>query len=309
MVARLASQSTVARKGEAGGRLSRTFRDYFWGVAFLIPALAVFGLFLWTPIVKGIVYSFYNIDFVNGNRFVGLTNYTEALASSDMGIAVRNTLYYMFLGVLMGFWVPSVVAIAISELRRFQGIMRLVVYLPNIVPAVALYAMWMWLYDPLGPLNQLLSWFGIGGVEWLTNKHWATFSIVLAETWQGFGATALIYLAGIVGIPKDLYEAAEIDGAGVFRRIRHITLPGIRHLYLLLFIMQMIATSQGFQTQVALTGGGPNNATLTYMYQIINQAFTLLNYGRASALGVMMFVVLTLLSAVLYRLQGRSPQA
>ncbi|MEK0316284.1 carbohydrate ABC transporter permease [Cohnella sp. 56] len=305
----MASQSTLARREEAGGRLSKAFKDYFWGVAFLVPALAVFGLFLWTPIVKGVVYSFYNIDFVNGNRFVGWTNYAEALASSDMGIAVRNTLLYMFLGVLMGFWVPSVVAIAISELRRFQGVMRLVVYLPNIVPAVALYAMWIWLYDPLGPLNQFLSWFGIDGVNWLTDKRWATFSIVLAETWQGFGATALIYLAGIVGIPKDLYEAAEIDGAGVFRRIRHITLPGIRHLYLLLFIMQLIATSQGFQTQVALTGGGPNNATLTYMYQIINQAFTFLNYGRASALGVMMFVALTLLSAVLYRLQGRSPQA
>ncbi|MFD2334151.1 carbohydrate ABC transporter permease [Cohnella sp. GCM10020058] len=308
-MAGLASQSTVARKGEAGGRLSKSFREYFWGVAFLVPAIAVFGLFLWTPIVKGVVYSFYNIDFVNGNHFVGWTNYAEALASSDLGIAVRNTLFYMFLGVLMGFWVPSVVAIAISELRRFQSGMRLIVYLPNIVPAVALYAMWMWLYDPLGPLNQLLSWFGIDRVDWLTNKHWATFSIVLAETWQGFGATALIYLAGIVGIPKDLYEAAEIDGAGVFRRIRHITLPGIRHLYLLLFIMQLIATSQGFQTQVALTGGGPNNATLTYMYQIINQAFTYLNYGRASAMGVMMFVVLTVLSAVLYRLQGRSPQA
>lgn len=305
----MASPTTFVRDNEAGGRLAKKIKDHFWGVVFLLPALAVFGLFLWTPIVKGIVYSFFSIDFVNGNRFVGWTNYAEALASSDLGVAVRNTLYYMFLGVLMGFWVPSVVAIAISELRRFQGVMRLVVYLPNIVPAVALYAMWMWLYDPLGPLNQLLSWFGIDGINWLTDKRWATFSIVLAETWQGFGASALIYLAGIVSIPKDLYEAAEIDGAGVFRRIRHITLPGIKHLYLLLFIMQLIATSQGFQTQVALTGGGPNNATLTYMYQIINQAFTNLNYGRASAMGVMMFVALTLLSAVLYRLQGRSPQA
>lgn len=305
----MASQTVVLTKRKAGGRLAKKkLREYAWGIAFLLPAIAVFGLFLWTPIVKGILYSFQSIDFVNGNHFVGWTNYHEVLTSSDLGIAVRNTLLYMSLGVLMGFWVPSVVAIAISELRRFQGGMRLIVYLPNIVPAVALYAMWMWLYDPLGPLNQFLSWFGIGQINWLTDKHWATFSIVLAETWQGFGATALIYLAGIVGIPKDLYEAAEIDGAGVFRRIFHITLPGIRHLYLLLFIMQLIATSQGFQTQVALTGGGPNNATLTYMYQIINQAFTSFNYGKASAMGVLMFVALTLLSAVLYRLQGRSEQ-
>ncbi|OZB99099.1 ABC transporter permease [Paenibacillus sp. XY044] len=290
-------------------RRPRKFREYIWGIAFLFPAIVVFGLFLWTPIVKGILYSFQNVDFVLGNSFVGWDNYREVLTSSDLGIAVRNTLFYMFLGVIIGFWVPSLVAIAISELRRMQGLMRLFVYLPNIVPAVALYAMWMWMYDPLGPLNQLLSWFGINGINWLTDKHWAMFSIVLAETWQGFGASALIYLAGIVSIPKDLYEAAEIDGAGVMQRILHITIPGIRHLYLLLFILQLISTSQGFQTQVALTGGGPNNATLTYMYQIINQAFTNLNYGKASAMGVMMFVALTLLSTVLYRIQGRSPKA
>nr|WP_256992171.1 sugar ABC transporter permease [Paenibacillus sp. XY044] len=296
---------------ERGGviRRPRKFREYIWGIAFLFPAIVVFGLFLWTPIVKGILYSFQNVDFVLGNSFVGWDNYREVLTSSDLGIAVRNTLFYMFLGVIIGFWVPSLVAIAISELRRMQGLMRLFVYLPNIVPAVALYAMWMWMYDPLGPLNQLLSWFGINGINWLTDKHWAMFSIVLAETWQGFGASALIYLAGIVSIPKDLYEAAEIDGAGVMQRILHITIPGIRHLYLLLFILQLISTSQGFQTQVALTGGGPNNATLTYMYQIINQAFTNLNYGKASAMGVMMFVALTLLSTVLYRIQGRSPKA
>ncbi|MCL6458300.1 MAG: sugar ABC transporter permease [Gorillibacterium sp.] len=276
---------------------------------FLLPALIIFGLFLWTPIVKGIVYSFLNVDFINGNKFVGLTNYREVLAGSDMLTAVRNTLYYMFLGVLIGFWIPSVVAIAISELRRFQGAMRLIIYLPNIVPAVVLYGMWMWLYDPIGPFNQMLSWFGATSVPWLTDKSWAMLSIVLAETWQGFGATTLIYLAAVVGIPKDLYEAAEIDGAGVFQRIRHITIPGIRHIYVLMFIMQLIGVSQGFQSQMAMTGGGPNNATLTYMYQIINQAFSYYDYGKASAMGVLMFIVLTTLSIVLYYLQGRGKKA
>ncbi|MFC3802746.1 carbohydrate ABC transporter permease [Cohnella sp. GCM10012308] len=287
-------------------RLAKRFRDHFWGIAFLLPAVAVFCLFLWTPIAKGILYSFMQIDFVKGNHFVGLDNYKAVLDNSVVGIAVRNTIFYMLLGVVIGFWVPSIVSIAVSELRWCQGFMRLIVYLPNIVPAVVLYGMWQYLYDPLGPLNQILGWFGAHQVMWLTDKSVAMLSIVLAETWQGFGSAALIYLAGIVSIPKDLYEAAEIDGAGILQRIRYITIPGIRHLYVLLFILQLIGTSQGFQTHVALTGGGPNNTTLTYMYQITNEAFIRFDFGRAAAMGVLMFVALTALSVLLYSFQGRS---
>jgi len=288
--------------------LIKKSKDYLWGVLFILPAIIVFCLFLWTPIAKGVVYSFMQVDFINGSHYVGLKNYREVMANSDVGITIWNTVYYMILCVLLGFWVPSIVAIAISELRRFQGAMRLIVYLPHIVPAVVLYGMWQWLYDPLGPVNQIASWFGDHQLMWLTDKSIAMISIVIAETWQAFGGATLIYLAGIVGIPKDLYEAAEIDGAGVLQRIRHITIPGIRHLYVLMFILQLISTSQGFMTHMALTGGGPNNATLTYMYQIINEAFTNLNYGRASAMGVLMFLVLTSLSVVLYYFQGRSKE-
>jgi len=287
----------------------RALQEYGWGLVFLLPAIAVFCVFLWTPIAKGIFYSFMNVDFVRGNSFVGFANYREIFASSVLTKSVLNTLYYMLLCVLIGFWVPSIVSIAISELRWFKGTMRLVVYLPNIVPAVVLYGMWQWLYDPLGPANQIVSWFGGHQIMWLTDKSMAMISIVIAETWQSFGTAALIYLAGIVSIPKDLYEAAEMDGAGVMQRIRYITIPSIRHLYVLLFILQLIGTSQGFLTHMALTGGGPNNTTLTYMYQIINEAFTNLNYGRASAMGVLMFIVLATLSIVMYSIQGRSKQA
>lgn len=303
------SQINVRTTHQAAKPRLRKLKDYSWGLAFLLPAIAVFCVFLWTPIVKGIFYSFMNVDFVKGNSFVGLDNYRDIFASSVLAKSVLNTLYYMVLCILIGFWVPSIVSIAVSELRWFKGAMRLIVYLPNIVPAVVLYGMWQWLYDPLGPANQIMSWFGSQQIMWLTDKSMAMISIVIAETWQSFGTAALIYLAGIVSIPKDLYEAAEMDGAGVLQRIRYITIPGIRHLYILLFILQLIGTSQGFLTHMALTGGGPNNTTLTYMYQIINEAFTNLNYGRASAMGVLMFMVLASLSIIMYSIQGRSKQA
>jgi multiple sugar transport system permease protein len=297
----------VQKRKQAG--LAKKIRPYIWGIVFLLPATVIFCVFLWTPILKGMYYSFFHIDFVNGNEFVGLKNYQNVMTNSDFWLSVRNTLYYVALGLIIGYWVPSLVAIAISELKWFQGLARLAVYLPAIVPGVVLYGMWMWLLDPGGPLNHGLSLFGIGPVEWLTSKKMAMISIVLMETWQGFGTATLMYLAGIVSIPRDLYEAAEIDGAGIFRRIFHITLPGIRHIYLLLFISQIIHAAEGFQTHLAMTGGGPNNATFTYMLMVIRQAFVSLDYGKASAMGVLMFIVLTASSIVLYSIQTRRDRA
>jgi multiple sugar transport system permease protein len=130
-------------------------------------------------------------------------------------------------------------------------------------------------------------------------------SIVFMETWQSFGGAMLIYLAAVLSIPREWYEAAEIDGAGVWARIRHITLPSIKNLITLLFILQLIATSQGFQAQSALLDGGPNNATLTYGLAIIKYAFVKLDFGTASAMGILMFVVLGGLAVMQFKLFTR----
>src|SRR5690554_3663772 len=122
-----------------GGSIMEWFKKHFWSLAFITPAIIVFTLFLWVPIVKGVVYSFQSIDFVKGNSFVGFANYVTAFNEPDVLIAVKNTLYYMFLCLVMGYWVPCFFAIAISELRRFQGFVRVAAYLPNVLPAVVLY--------------------------------------------------------------------------------------------------------------------------------------------------------------------------
>jgi multiple sugar transport system permease protein len=280
-------------------------RRYGWGLLFVLPAIAVFALFLWMPIVKGVIYSFYTIDFVKGNTFIGFANYERALGEPAILIAVKNTLYYMFLGLIMGYWVPCVFAIAISELRWFQGFARIAAYLPNVVPIVVMYGLWRWFYDPVGPINGTLTQLGFEPIAFLTNPSWSMISIVFMETWQQFGSAMLIYLAGVLGIPRDHYEAAEIDGAGVWHRIRYITLPSIRNLLILLFLLQIIATSQGFQTQQALLEGGPNNTTLTYALLIIRYATTQLNYGVASALGVLMFLVLSVVALIHFRLSNK----
>lgn len=281
------------------------WRRYGWGIAFLLPAVVIFALFLWTPIVKGFVYSFYAVDFVKGNTFVGLDNYRKVLADPDVLLSAKNTLYYMFLGVVVGFWVPIVFAILISELRRFQGVVRIAAYLPNVIPVVVLYGLWRWFYDPVGPINAGILALGGERVLFMTDRHWSMLSLVIMETWQQFGAGMLIYLAAVLSIPRDWYEAAEIDGAGVWQRVRHITLPSIRGLIGLMFVLQLIATSQGLQSQLAMLDGGPAKATLTYALLIVKYAFSRFEYGAAASMGVLMFLVLGGLAVLQFRLDGK----
>ncbi|WP_438491350.1 carbohydrate ABC transporter permease [Paenibacillus sp. IHBB 3054] len=278
------------------------WKKNFWGYMFLLPAIIIFIMFMWVPIFKGFLYSFYTVDFVKGNTFVGMDNYARALTDPDVLIAVKNTVYYMGLCLVIGFWVPIAFAIAISELRKFGGFVRVAAYLPYVMPAVVLYGLWRWLYDPVGPINALLGTMGADHIPFLTDSRWSMISLVFMETWQQFGSGMLIYLAAVLSIPRDWYEAAEIDGAGVWARIRHITLPSLRNLIILMLILQVIATSQGYQSQLALLDGGPNKTTLTYALLIVKYAFTRLDYGTATALGMLMFVVLGGLGILQFKL-------
>lgn len=291
-----------ARVPGLGGRIKK----HLWGYLFLLPAIAIFALFLWTPIFKGFVYSLYHIDFVKGNTFVGFANYRTILADEVLLKSVGNTLYYMFLCLVLGFWVPILFAIAISEMRKFQGIVRVVAYLPNVIPVIVLYGLWRWMYDPVGPFNFLLTEvFGMKQIAFMTDQKWSMISLVMMETWQQFGSAMLIYLAAVLSVPRDWYEAAEIDGAGIWARIRYITLPSIKNLVLLMLLLQLIATSQGFQSQLAMLDGGPSYVTTTYALLINKYAFTRLDYGAASAMGVLMFAVLGLLAVLRYRISSR----
>ncbi|MBO9597075.1 MAG: sugar ABC transporter permease [Cohnella sp.] len=286
-------------------RTKKKLRRHIWGYLFVLPAIVIFALFLWYPIVKGLMDSFYKIDFVKGDSFIGFDNYRTVFNDPDVMISVKNTLKYMGLGIVIGFWVPILFAIMISEMRKFQGFARVAAYLPYVVPFVVLYGVWRWMYDPVGPINQVLTTLGFDPVLFMVDKAWAMPAIVIMETWQSFGSAMLIYLAAVLSIPRDWYEASEIDGAGVWQRIRHITLPAIKNQILLLLMLQLIATSQGFQTQYAMLDGGPNNATLTYALLLTRYAFVRQDYGVASAMGVIMFFALVILAIIQYRLNKR----
>ncbi|UPT45761.1 sugar ABC transporter permease, partial [Streptomyces sp. WAC00303] len=213
-----------------------------------------------------------------------------------------NTVFFVVLGVLIGFPAPLVLAAIMSTVRRGAGVYRFLVYLPVVIPPVVAILLWKWFYDPgSGLFNNVLGKVGLGPYAWLESSDSAMLSLVLEATWAGMGGAVLIYLAAMVGIPGELYEAAEVDGAGIWRRIWHVMLPQLRSVIGLLLLVQLINTVQVFTEPYVFTGGGPENSTLTVLLLIFRYAFQDGEYGQAAALSFLMVLALALLSAVYLR--------
>ncbi len=276
---------------------------------FAVPALVIFGVFSWLPIVRAVVMSFQKTNLIT-TAWVGLDNFQRVFADPVLPLAVRNTLWFALLALLFGFPVPLVGAVLMNEVRRMRGLFSALAYLPVVVPPVVAVLLWKLFYDPrpTGVFNTILGWVGLGPVPWLQDATIAMPSLVLEATWAGAGGTVIIYLAALTSVPPELYDAAEVDGAGVWRKVWHVTMPHLRGVLFVTLILQVIATAQVFLEPYLFTGGGPNNATVTVLLLIYRYAFgTSLGgkYGEATALSLMLAVVLAILSIVYFRLTRR----
>ncbi|MFB6715083.1 MULTISPECIES: carbohydrate ABC transporter permease [unclassified Streptomyces] len=277
-------------------------RKQFTAWLFLVPALLVFGLFAWWPIVRSLLLSFQKTNLVEPAVWVGLDNFRTLFDDPLLGTAVGNTLFFVVLGLLIGFPAPLILAAIMSTVRRGAGVYRFLVYLPVVIPPVVAILLWKWFYDPgSGLFNNVLGKVGLGPYSWLESSDSAMLSLVLEATWAGMGGAVLIYLAAMVGVPGELYEAAEVDGAGIRRRIWHVMLPQLRSVIGLLLLVQLINTVQVFTEPYVFTGGGPENSTLTVLLLIFRYAFQDGEYGQAAALSFLMVLALALLSAVYLR--------
>jgi multiple sugar transport system permease protein len=295
-------QRTLPRTGTVpplwAQSLIRHTRRHAAGLLFLLPALILFGFFVWYPIVYGFVLSFQDNSLFGGSgSWVGWQNFHRVISDPLFTTAWVNTLKFAFYGLLFGYAIPVVLAIAINEVRHGKAYFRLAFYLPVIIPPVVTVFLWRYMYTPDGGLlNGLLGSVGIGKQTWLQSPNTALQSLVVVTTWANAGGTMLIYLAALQNIPAELYEAAELDGAGIWRRIWHIMLPQIRGVMLIMLILQIIATFQIFTEPFILTQGGPVNATTTILLLIYNYAFQNADLGMASALSVILFLALVTLS-------------
>ncbi len=280
---------------------ARFSRDGLSTLVFALPVLVIFGAFSWFPIIRAFVMSVHETNLVSEPTFVGLSNFTRVLADPLFATAVRNTAWFALLALIIGFPIPIVLAVIMSEARN-KGLLSALAYLPVVVPPVVAVLLWRFFFDasPNGVFNTILGWIGLGPLPWLQTAASSMPSIVIEATWAGAGATVIIYLAALLTVPPELYDAAEVDGASIRQKIWHVTLPQLRGVLFVTLILQLIATAQLFTEPFLFTGGGPANSTTTVLLLIYKYAFQNSlggEYGMAAALSVMLAAFLAVFTA------------
>ncbi|MCD6291478.1 MAG: sugar ABC transporter permease [Anaerolineae bacterium] len=277
------------------------------GYVFILPWLVSFLWFDLIPFVLNLYLSFtdYSVG-VKWPNWVGLANYTEMFTEDHLyGLSLKNTIYYMGFSVPLGIIFAFAIALLLNTDIRGRTAYRTIYYIPAVVPAVAASMIWLWIFHTrYGILNQVLRLVGIGSIRWLTRPEWAKPALIIMSLW-GFGAQMVIFLAGLQGIPGELYEAAEIDGAGHWHKMRYVTIPLMTPTILFNLIMGIIGGFQVFTAAFIMTNGGPLNATLFYMLHLYNNAFRYFRMGYASAMAVVLFFIILIFTLLMMRTSER----
>lgn len=285
-----------------GKSLAAKVKDNLVAYGFMALGIAMFALFSWYPLVRGVILSFQQVNFVTDPEWVGLANYRVIFDDPLFWIAWKNTLKFTGLALVLGYAVPFLLAVLINEARHAKGFFRTAVYLPLMLPPIVVVLLWKYFYDPgNGLFNTLLRGVHLPESQWYQGSDTAMLSLVLVSTWANMGGAFIMYLAALQNIPGELYEAAEMEGAGIWQRLRHVTIPQMRFIMLVLLLLQVVATMQVFIEPYQLTGT-TNPDTVTVMVLIYRYAFTINHdFGMAASMSVLLFIVLGAFSALYLR--------
>jgi multiple sugar transport system permease protein/multiple sugar transport system substrate-binding protein len=289
----------LERRSQVGGFFRR---EHHAGYLFAAPWFFGFLVFGGGPILFSAVMSFAEYDVLSPPKFVGLKNYITLFTDDPLFYKALWNTAFMGLGIPLGMAIGLGIAMLLSHETRGMAVYRTFFYLPAIMPAVAASILWAWILNPeQGILNALLGLFGIPSAPWLHHEHWSKPGIILMGLW-GSGASMIIWLAGLKGIPGHLYEAAEIDGAGPLRKFWSVTLPMLSPYILFNLVMGLIGTFQIFTQALIMTKGGPLDSTLFYAYALFNNAFRYMRMGYASAMAWVLFGIVFILTMLQLRL-------
>ena len=269
------------------------------GWLFAAPALTVIGLFFGLPVIAALALSLTDFDIyaladLHNLRFVGIDNYTGLLQNPLFWKTLGNTLYFVAVGVPLSVTLSLGAALLLhSKLGRLKPFFRTAFFAPVVTTVVAVAVIWRYLFHTkYGLVNWGLSSLGIDPVDWLGDPHWAMPTIILFAVWKNFGYNMIIFLAGLQSIPEDLYEAARIDGAGTWKQFRHVTLPMLGPVLLLVSILTMAGYFQLFAEPYVMTQGGPLESTKSVLYLMYEEGFKWWNLGNASAVAFLLFVLM-----------------
>lgn len=266
---------------------------------FLLPAGVILLVFFFIPFFQTIVLSFkdYSANIYNPT-FVGLQNYTKLMQSPVFYKVLFNTFLYLFIAVPILATIPLFLAILINQKIKGITLYKILIYLPVIVSIVVAAIAFKWLYADQGILNYAMNKIGIGSIGWLTDTHFALISVIIVTIWKGIGYYMMIYLAALMSVPKELYEACEIDGANPFRKHLTVTIPHIMPTIALVSTISAISAMKVFAEIYVMTKGGPLNSSKTIVYYIYERAFENLDLGYASAMAVVLLVIVMIFSLI-----------
>jgi multiple sugar transport system permease protein len=282
-------------------RLTMTKRQAVWCYIFISPAVLGLVLFSLGPMIASFVLSFTSYDMLSSPVWTGTENYRTLLADPIFRKSLSVTLIYGVVSVPATMVFALVLAIMLNAKLPALKFFRSAYYLPSVISGVAVAMLWKWMFNgEYGLINAALAKIGIHGPAWLTDERWALRALIFMSLW-GFGGTMLIYLAGLQGVPKELYEAARVDGASTLRQHLHVTVPMLSSVTLFNLILGIINSLQVFAEPFVLTQGGPNNSTLLLSVYLYQNAFQYLKMGYASAIAWVAFAIILVLTLLVFR--------
>lgn len=273
------------------------------GYLSISPWLLGFVVFTAGPIIASFYFSLTQYEVVKPPVFIGLANYAALSRDPLFWQSLRVTATYVFVSVPLTVMLAFAVALLMNQRVFFLGGFRTLYYMPNLVPAVASAILWIWVLQPeFGILNHFLRQLGVENPPmWLAHTRWALPGLIIMSLWAGVGGPMLIYLAGLQGIPTELYEAAKIDGAGTWASFRHVTVPQMSSVVFFNLVMGIIASWQVFTAGYIMTSGGPRYATLFYVLHLYNNAFSYFRMGYASALAWILGMIILFFTVLVFR--------
>jgi len=284
----------------------RSAKSWVWGYIMVAPWVIGFVCLTLGPMVASLYYSFTKYTVVQPPHFIGVDNYYKMFFSdARYQQALWNTAYYTIFQVPLSMALALTVAILLNQGLPGENIFRTIYYMPSVVGGVAMSMLWLWMFDPnLGLVNVVLGWFHLRGPLWLQDPDWAKPALILMSMW-GIGGQMVIFLAGLQGVPQEMYEAAMVDGASWWHKIVNITVPLITPTIFFNLIMGIIGSFQVFTSAYVMTNGGPVNSTLFYVLYLYQNAFRFFEMGYASAMAWVLFLIITGFTLLQFKLASR----
>ncbi|MBO5060528.1 MAG: sugar ABC transporter permease [Clostridia bacterium] len=273
----------------------------------ILPALLLIYLFVLRPQIMGTYWSFFDMKGYKVQEFVGLENYKTVISDSMFLKTLWNTFQYVLWSIVIGYFLPIIIAILLNELVHARNTYRVLIYFPSILPGAGVALLWYLMFypDAGGLLNMIGQLFGMEPYVWLQDSRWTIMYIVISMTWSGCGSSVIYYFAALQGVSRELYEAAIIDGAGFIRRIRTITLPHISGIALLFLVRQIIGVFSVMEQPLQMTDGGPNGASTTLGLLAYKYGFVSIKADLAMTVGVIMFIILAVITCFYFYLDKK----